>query len=867
MKKRNFFFKHFLTPIFIGLIISAISFYVLRVLAAPPDSAYAPGATLNPSCAPGSANCTVTTPAISGANSDITSLAGLTTALTASQGGSGQTSYTKGDLLVASSSAVLAKLTVGSDGKVLTASSTATYGVSWESAGAAGITSLNGLSGATQTFASSTSGVDFLISSSGTAHTFQLPSASVSARGLLTSTDWDTFNNKQSQLWGLSGSNLFASSTSWSVGIGTSTPGQALTINGGLWIGTSTVGIPTLYVASTTGRVGIGTSTPTGFFEAINLGGGTFPSSLTLTEGTLNYSDANGSTIRATGGGGRYVYMSEASGVIDLQAIGATLSINRSGNNVNIGDGDLFISNTSGLIGIATTTPSEVLTINGGLWIGTSTVGIPTLYVASTTGRVGIGTSTPGSLLDVAGIAHLRGFSTSTAGLYVDGSGTLVVGIGTTTPSSLLELSQDSSAILTLTVSTSTTSYDPYLVFRTGATPATKFVFGVDYSDSNKFKIATSTIGTNDVFVIDQSGNIGIGTSSPAALLHLFGTANALRFSYDASNYATLSAAGNGDLTITNSTTTESSVIVGNGTASQDVSLRFDGQNQDYYLGLDNSDSDKFMIGLGSAIGTTPYLTILSTGLVGIGTTTPAYGLQIAGDIVPTANSLYSLGTSTLKWSNIYAASSTVGDLIFGNDFRFVEDYETPQALILKNQNGEEVMRVDENGNMILIGSISSNSTQASSSQTGEAESSEGSSFIERVKNALVSLGLAIENGVARLKELITDKLTAKTARIEKLEMVDKATGEIYCNWIENGEWQKTKGECQDAQADVVSAPIEQTVSDEPVISDEPTITTELQSESEPESALESASESLPAGEIPSETEEEAPQPEPESQP
>ena len=85
------------------------------------------------------------------------------------------------------------------------------------------------------------------------------------------------------------------------------------------------------------------------------------------------------------------------------------------------------------------------------------------------------------------------------------------------------------------------------------------------------------------------------------------------------------------------------------------------------------------MIGLGSAIGTTPYLTILSTGLVGIGTTTPAYGLQIAGDIVPTANSLYSLGTSTLKWSNIYAASSTVGDLIFGNDFRFVEDYETPR--------------------------------------------------------------------------------------------------------------------------------------------------------------------------------------------
>jgi hypothetical protein len=26
---------------------------------------------------------------------------------------------------------------------------------------------------------------------------------------------------------------------------------------------------------------------------------------------------------------------------------------------------------------------------------------------------------------------------------------------------------------------------------------------------------------------------------------------------------------------------------------------------------------------------------------------------------------------------------------------------------------------------------------------------------------------------------------------------VDKATGEIYCTWIENGEWKKVKGECE----------------------------------------------------------------------
>src|SRR5258706_387935 len=48
--------------------------------------------------------------AASGANSDITSLAGLTTPVSATQGGSGQSSYTVGDLLYANASSSLTKL-------------------------------------------------------------------------------------------------------------------------------------------------------------------------------------------------------------------------------------------------------------------------------------------------------------------------------------------------------------------------------------------------------------------------------------------------------------------------------------------------------------------------------------------------------------------------------------------------------------------------------------------------------------------------------------------------------------------------------------------------------------------------------------
>ena len=63
-----------------------------------------------------------------------------------------------------------------------------------------GMVSLNNLTDQSQFLTTGTSGTNFAIVSSGDTHTFNLPVASASNTGKLSSTDWSTFNNKQNAI-------------------------------------------------------------------------------------------------------------------------------------------------------------------------------------------------------------------------------------------------------------------------------------------------------------------------------------------------------------------------------------------------------------------------------------------------------------------------------------------------------------------------------------------------------------------------------------------------------------------------------------------------------------------------------------------
>jgi hypothetical protein len=118
-----------------------------------------------------------------------------------------------------------------------------------------GMTALNGLSADVQTISTGTTGTDFNVVSSGSNHEFNIPTASATNRGALSTADWTAFNGKQNTL--VSGTNIKTVNNNsllgsgnlnigprlmgWSGILGTPTTGTAVTISHSLLIPANTL--------------------------------------------------------------------------------------------------------------------------------------------------------------------------------------------------------------------------------------------------------------------------------------------------------------------------------------------------------------------------------------------------------------------------------------------------------------------------------------------------------------------------------------------------------------------------------------------------------------------------------------------------
>ena len=160
------------------------------------------------------------------ASINITSLGGV---LGPTNGGTNQNSYTTGDTLYASATNTLSKLPIGTSGQVLTVSASGVP--EWAAAIGTGVSSLDGETGAIS-FASTE--ITFTVPSTGVIN-LAIATATASVKGLLSSTDWTTFNSKATLSGGttnyltkVTGANTIGNSRVFddgtSMGFGTASP-------------------------------------------------------------------------------------------------------------------------------------------------------------------------------------------------------------------------------------------------------------------------------------------------------------------------------------------------------------------------------------------------------------------------------------------------------------------------------------------------------------------------------------------------------------------------------------------------------------------------------------------------------------------
>ena len=387
------------------------------------------------------------------------------------------------------------------------------------------------------------------------------------------------------------------------------------------------------------GNVGIGTTSPTGKLHVILPA---YTSEDTDSQQAIFGSGTNGNGVRIgyseSGNSGYVNALKPGVAWSQMNIGGANILFNTIGN-------ERMRIDTSGNVGIGTTSPGAKLHVSAGYGLVNNGYSWA-VYNSSSSGFAAqfgaaddvafVNTGNNAIVAAMGSNAILFG-TNSTERMRITSGGN--VGIGNTSPQARLDLGSgygangekfiiyndnNSSALAGTKVG--------FYMDRFGLTNNSTFVFPTDtVGNPGSYIIASKdTSGTTLVArmaVLGQSGNVGIGTASPLNILHV-----------SQPSAATVLRIGNN--------------------SNYDQSIYFNGGN-DWSMGMDYSNSNAFVLSNYSSLGTNDRLVVTTGGNVGIGTTSPAYKLDVNGG---------SVGNNIARFTTGGGSGGTRGLYVYSND-------------------------------------------------------------------------------------------------------------------------------------------------------------------------------------------------------
>ena len=214
------------------------------------------------------------------------------------------------------------------------------------------------------------------------------------------------------------------------------------------------------------------------------------------------------------------------------------------------------------------------------------------------------------------------------------------------------------------------------------------FVGNVRQDPNSAYTVSGTTLaftgappsGTNNIYVVHQAKAVGTIDPAVGSTLDLNGAAE-LVLDADADTAISADAAddqidikigGNDDFKLTAKT-----LSIG-GAAAADSKIVFDGNAQDYHIGLDDS-ADDLVIGLGSALGTTTHMSFDETGAI-LKPLQPAFSAYIASTQTISSTSITTITFDTeifdqnadFNTSNYTFTAPVTGRYLLAIKFRLV---------------------------------------------------------------------------------------------------------------------------------------------------------------------------------------------------